>query len=176
MSKEFKLKEDGYLLTPTFRVSFPYLFKTNDYGFYTVKMIFDEDTDFSVFEDTLQEVIADKWLKGAKKDLMLPLMDGDDANRPELEGKMHMNAKSKFQPLIVDRQGVDILDEGELYAGCYARAVIGFYAYENKKVGKAGVSLSLRSIQKVKEGEPFTKFVKASDEFDALDDNGVADL
>ena len=66
-------------------------------------------------------------------------------------------AKKSGAPKVVDQQMQQILDEGELYAGCYARMSVHAYAYaptkENPQI-KTGVSFGLNNVQKVADGEP----------------------
>lgn len=57
-------------------------------------------------------------------------------------------------------------DEGnadEIYPGCYCRATVNVYSYDNK--GK-GVALGLRNLQKVKDGPRLDNRVAAEDDFD----------
>ena len=65
---------------------------------------------------------------------MIPLRPEDEA----YADSMFLNANSKQAPQIVDRQVQPILDQSEIYSGCYGRVSITFYAYNsngNKGVG-----------------------------------------
>jgi hypothetical protein len=74
-------------------------------------------------------------------------------------------ASSKRRPGIVDKSGAPITIENseEFYAGCYARASVLPFAYNNK-FGK-GVGIGLGNLQKVGDGESFSGFTSAEDDF-----------
>ena len=82
-----------------------------------------------------------------------PLRDGD-AERPDDEayaGCYFINASSKTQPQIVDKQVQPILDQNEVYSGCYGRVSVNFYAFNTN--GNKGVACGLGNIQKIRDGE-----------------------
>lgn len=82
-----------------------------------------------------------------------PLRDGD-AERPDDEayaGCYFMNASSKNQPQIVDKQVQPILDQSEVYSGCYGRVSVNFYAFNSN--GNKGIACGLGNIQKIRDGE-----------------------
>lgn len=93
--------------------------------------------------------------------LTSPLQDGDGV-RPtdgepygeECHGHYLINAKANpsYPPKVVDRNRQEILDQSEVYSGCYARANISFYAYNSN--GNKGVACGLNAIQKTRDGEP----------------------
>lgn len=92
---------------------------------------------------------------GGKKPakLKLPLRDGDE-ERPEDEAYANcffLNASSKTKPGIVDKNVNPILDQEEVYSGCYARVSLNFYPFDTN--GNKGVAVGLGNIQKVKDGE-----------------------
>lgn len=178
MSKNvFVLKEDGSMLTPEFRVSFPHIIEPNDDGKYGVAMIFEQDTDFSVLEKVIAAKKKEVWPKGPKGVYSEPILDGDEseAKREELIGKFYINAKAgKYKPGLCDAQRQDITDEAEFYPGCWARAVVTIYSW--KYMGKCGISVNVRNIQKIRDDEPLISRVRAADEFDAVEDQETSDL
>jgi hypothetical protein len=96
-----------------------------------------------------------------------PLHDGDGVKPnsgepygPECHGCYVMNASSKQKPVIVDAFRNEITDPGEVYSGCYGRAAINFYGYNNKK---KGIGAGLLSIQKLHDGDPFGTVGSADD-------------
>ena len=102
--------------------------------------------------------------------LKLPLRDGD-IERPDDEAYKNsyfINANSKDKPQIVDRNVQPILDQSEVYSGCYARVSISIYAF-NKGVNK-GIGCGLGNIQKVADGEPLGGRTRAEDDFSVYDD------
>lgn len=90
-----------------------------------------------------------------------PLRDGDGMNRngephgSEYHGHWFINAKSPEgrKPFVVDQNVQPIIDQSEIYPGCYVNAALQFYPY-NHKTGGVGISASLQGVQKVKDGEP----------------------
>ena len=81
--------------------------------------------------------------------------DGDTPNGnpygEECEGCYVMAVSSTKKPTIVDRDKAPIVDEDEVYSGCYARAVLNFYGYDAQ--GKKGISAGLNGIMKLADGE-----------------------
>ncbi len=110
----------------------------------------------------------------SKASIKLPLRDGDDEREDEAyQGCYFLNANSKTPPQIVDRRVKPILDQSEVYSGCYAKVSINFYAFNTN--GNKGVACVLGNIQKVKDGEPLSGRSNASDDFDTeLDDDFLA--
>jgi len=176
MKQVFQLKQDGAFLTPEFRVSFPRIFEPDEYGKFGCSMIFDKDVDFSVLEKAIEVKIKEVWPKGKpKREFLYPILDGENSDREEHEGKFYINGKSgKYRPGLVDAAMVQITDESEFYPGCYARAVVTLYHWVY--LGKCGISVNIRNIQKTRDGEPLISRVSASDEFDSVADTSVADL
>lgn len=107
------------------------------------------------------------------------LHDGDgtrDSGEPygeECKGCYVITVSSKQKPVIVDNMRNPITDPAEVYSGCYGRASINFYGYN--QAGKKGVSAGLLSIQKLHDGEPFGT-VGSADDFDDDFEDEVDDL
>ncbi|CAH0435475.1 DUF2815 domain-containing protein [Clostridium neonatale] len=103
--------------------------------------------------------------------LKLPLRDGD-IERPEDEAykdSYFVNANSKDRPQIVDKSVKPILDQSEVYSGCYGRVSITFYAFNSN--GNKGIACGLGNIQKIKDGEPLSGRSSASDDFITEEDD-----
>lgn len=97
------------------------------------------------------------------------LTDGGEPRGPEFAGHWFIVAKSsaKRKPFIVDGQMNPIIDEGEVYSGCFANVAVQFFGYANS--GNRGISASLTGVQKVKDGERLGgPAVEASDVFSML--------
>lgn len=99
----------------------------------------------------------------------LPLYDGDGV-RPngepfgeECKGHMVIRASSKDQPHVVDLNVQPILNPQDVYSGCYVRASINFFAYNQN--GNRGIGCGLNAIQKVEDGEALTSRVSAQEAF-----------
>lgn len=167
------------LTTGIFRVSFPHVFKSqttpNGDQKYSVVMLFDKKNreDIKKLEDLAKSAAYEKWgedaVKNKKIKLSWPFRDGEEKAEQYdgYEGMVFANASSKNKPKVVDRAVEPIVDEGEFYPGCYARAAINAYAWEWK--GKKGVSFGLINLQKVKDGEKFGFSSKPEDDFESIE-------
>ena len=103
--------------------------------------------------------------------LKLPLRDGD-VDRPDDEaykGCYFLNANSKDRPGIVDQNVKPILDQTEFYSGCYGRASITFYAFNQN--GNKGIACGLQNLQKLSDGEPLSGRSRAEDDFTTAEDD-----
>ncbi len=101
--------------------------------------------------------------------LKLPLRDGD-VDRPDdaaYANSYFLNANSKERPGIVDRAVNTILDQDEVYSGCYGKASIVFFAFNNN--GNKGVACGLQNLQKLSDGEALSGRAKAEDDFSISD-------
>jgi hypothetical protein len=103
--------------------------------------------------------------------LKLPLRDGD-IDRPDDEdykNSYFINANSKDKPQIVDKNVKPVLDQSEVYSGCYGRASISLFAYNTN--GNKGVACGLQNLQKLSDGEPLSGRSRAEDDFTSADDD-----
>lgn len=109
------------------------------------------------------------------KTIKLPLRDADeeDVDDVNYEGMMFFNATSTRKPQIVDRRVQPILDQEEVYSGCYCNVSVNFYAFSVD--GNKGIAAGLNNIQKVKDGEHLAGGSSAEDDFEDLDDDGDDD-
>lgn len=98
---------------------------------------------------------------------------GGDPFGPECKGCWVITVSAKNKPVVVDAAGQPILDAGEVYSGCYGRASINFYGFN--QAGKKGISAGLLAIQKLHEGEPFGTVGSADDFNDGYTDGGAGD-
>ena len=78
-------------------------------------------------------------------------------------GHYIINVSSKVQPQIVDGNLNPIINPTEFYSGCYGRASINFFAYNNN--GNKGISAGLNNLQKLEDGEPLGSFTTAEQDF-----------
>ena len=102
--------------------------------------------------------------------LKTPLRDGD-IDRPDDEAykdSYFINANSKDKPQIVDKNVKPILDQSEVYSGCYGRASITFYAFNSN--GNKGIACGLGNLQKLADGNALSGRTKAEDEFSTFED------
>jgi hypothetical protein len=103
--------------------------------------------------------------------LKIPLRDGDidRADDEAYKDSYFVNANSKDKPGIVDRNVKPIIAQDELYSGCYGRASITFYAFNQN--GNKGIACGLQNLQKLADGEPLSSRSRAEDDFSTVDDD-----
>ncbi|MBS1776006.1 MAG: DUF2815 family protein [Bacteroidetes bacterium] len=97
--------------------------------------------------------------------LKLPLRDGD-VERPDDEAYTNsyfINATSKTKPGVVDKDLNPVMDQGDVYSGCYGRVSINFYPFNTS--GNKGIACGLNNIQKLKDGEPLGGKASAEADF-----------
>ena len=185
MAKQERVK----LRTPPFRLSFPNVFAPSSYEgsapkysismlFYPEKMNPKQAKLFKALESAAENAVRDhfKIAKGKKLpgNLKMPLRDGDE--KPDLDGYgdgcRFASASSKMKPGVIDLDGIEIDDPEELYAGCWCRATLTVYAYDN--IGK-GAAFGLYNLQKVADDDSFSSRTSAEDDFadDDWDDDDL---
>ncbi len=121
-------------------------------------------------EAAVQEGIANTFGGTRPPRLSMPLYDGDGV-RPssgepfgeECKGHMVMTASSLQQPSVVDINVQPIINQAEIYSGCYGRVSLRFFAYN--KNGNKGVGCGLGNVQKLADGEPLSGRTSAADDF-----------
>ena len=78
-------------------------------------------------------------------------------------GHYIINVSTKNQPQVVDANLNPIINPTEVYSGCYGRASINFFAYNNN--GNKGISAGLNNLQKLEDGEPLGSMTTAEQDF-----------
>ena len=110
-----------------------------------------------------------KFLAGYKT----PLRDGDterDTDKsPEYKGMYFLNASSSMKPQVVDADVNPVMDQTEVYSGCYGRVSINLYAFNQK--GGIGIAAGLNNVQKIADGEPLGGRSTAEEDFGAEADD-----
>lgn len=141
---------------------------------YSVSCIIDKDDKDTIVKiqkaiELAKEEGKGKWGGKIPANLKTPLRDGD-IDRLEDEaysGAMFLNANSRQAPQVVDKKVQPILDQSEVYSGCYGRVSVTFYAYNSN--GNKGIAAGLGNVQKLRDGEPLGSRANAKDEFDAVE-------
>lgn len=178
-------KNLGKFLTPVFRVAFPKVFELDTYGGgagkYTLDAIW-EPAKFSANDKKLWQEL----LKGMdtacldtfkKKRLELPsthrlgIRDGEEKTAEGYgAGKVFAKLASNkpFGVVDIERRAISPAEGNahELYAGCYARAFVRPYTFNDQ--GK-GVRLVILSLQKVGDGPQLGGGSNAAAEFEGID-------
>lgn len=109
------------------------------------------------------------------KGLRLPIRDGDAEHEEgkrgvEYKGFWFMNASSKNQPGVVDDKLKPIMDTDEFYSGCWGRADVNFFPYN--QAGNRGVGVGLNNLMKLKDDDRLDGRMKAEDAFASYADAG----
>lgn len=112
----------------------------------------------------IKKAIADELLEGQEKfwkgkkpaNLWNPLRDGDEEKdpdeHPEYAGMYFLTAKSDIKPILLGPDGEEVFDQSELYSGCWGRANLSFFCFNNKT---KGVGVGLNALKKTKDDTPF---------------------
>lgn len=108
------------------------------------------------YGEKLQKLIKAK--KNLPPNFKNPLHDGDEEreDNEEYADKMYINASNKHQPHIVGTEKDEggqfevLYDDEDFYSGCYGRATLNFFAFNNQS---QGVGCSLENLQKLADGE-----------------------
>lgn len=118
---------------------------------------------------TLEEGVASVFKGVMPASPKMPIYDGDgvrpsgEAFEPECKGHWVMTANSNSAPEIVDASCNPILSKNEFYSGCYGRASLRFYAYNQN--GNKGVGCGLGNVQKLEDGQPLDGRTTAAEDF-----------
>lgn len=176
---------DSIVLTPEFRVSFPYVLtgqeQVRDDGKkvtkYSVCLLFPKGADLSLLVKMVEKCMADKFGPDKSKWPKIRLPFRDQADKADKwkgyePGAYYFTATSNEKPGVVgpeataDGKPRRITEPSEFYAGCYAVATVNAFYYKTK--GNEGIGIGLRNIQKTREGEPLGNRASAETEFKPL--------
>ncbi len=170
-------------LTPVFRLSFPNLFEAKGfddskpkYGLAAVwipsKFTAGDKKRWKEMMGALDAESRQRFKK-AWKDLPANFKRGvrDGAEKADLEGygegTRFANLTTQMRPGVIDVEKNKIAPEegnaDEIYPGCYCRATVTVYSYDNK--GK-GVALGLMNVQKIKDGPRLDSRTDAAEDFE----------
>ena len=94
--------------------------------------------------------------KAAVPNLRLPLRNGSEefemGNRgEEYNGHKFLNATSKNAPGIVGPDNQPLMDQNEIYSGCYCYVDLAFFGYN--QAGNRGIGVGFNNIMKYKDGD-----------------------
>lgn len=150
-------------LTPEFRASFVALFRpsapqgSNQEPKYSIRAMFPPTTDLKALKAAAQQAAAEKWGDKIPKSLRSPFRRNDELENP-VPGigddwiVMTFSAKQDRRPGLVGPKLEDIIDDSLIYSGCWMRAEVRPYAYDNQ--GNRGVSFGLQNAQKLRDDDP----------------------
>ena len=182
------------VVTPVFRLSFPHLFVPQTFqqgsepkfglsAVWTQSKFSDADKKrWKAMVALLNEESVAKFkvkVKDLPANVKRGVRDGDEKSDLEGygEGTKFANITSKMRPGVVDKSKQPIGPEhgnaDEIYPGCYCRATVTAYSYDNK--GK-GVALGLQNVQKIADGDRLDSRTDAAEDFeDDIDEEWLDD-
>lgn len=183
MAKSKIKNNEGVKFTmPTFRLSFPHVFKPTQFTkngkpqgepFYDISMLYKKSNVEVV--NAVKKAIHQAKVKAFGKDkakwpkIKNPWTDGDEmTDLKGYEGHLVLRAKSKNKPQVVNREKEKLEDEGQLYGGCYAQAAVTIKVTEMG--GNYFLTIYLQAVRKVKDGTPFGG-INVKEAFDDLEDD-----
>ena len=165
------------VITPEFRVSYPVLFepKKNDLNGkmeYGVVAVFKPGTDLSPLNKAITELLTEKfgtdkakWPKPMRNPIRKCEEKEKDGKLPDgyEAGGHFITLKATQRPGLVDENVAAIIDQTQFYAGCWARAQVNPYFYDQK--GNKGVSFGLNNVQKLRDDKALGNRMRAEDAF-----------
>lgn len=111
-----------------------------------------------------------KCWNGAMPPLVASAVHDGDGVRPngeafgeECRGCWVFTASSKQPPQVVDINLNPIINQSDVYSGCYARVCVNFFPYNSN--GKRGIGIGLQAVQKLEDGEPLGGRISAAEAF-----------
>lgn len=111
-----------------------------------------------------------KCWNGAMPPMVATAVHDGDGIRPngepfgeECKGHWVFTASSKQPPQVVDINCNPILNQSDVYSGCYARVCVNFFPYNSN--GKRGIGIGLQAVQKIEDGEPLGGRISAAEAF-----------
>ncbi len=97
------------------------------------------------------------------------LRDGDlEKNDVAYDDSYFINCTSTAKPGVCDKDCVDIIRPSQFYSGCYGRASITFYAYNNSP-DMQGIGCTINNVQKLADGEKLGAFCSPAEDFSKTD-------
>jgi hypothetical protein len=164
--------------TPEFRVSYPHVFKphavpgSGQEPKYSVTMLLPKTANLDGLKSAITEALTAKFGadRSAWPKIRNPIRDGDGedfAGKKGYQGNYVLSARTSDKPGVIDASGNEIINEGDFYGGCYAKATVVAFWYE--KAGNKGVAFALNNLLKTRDGEPFGQ-AKADAASDFKDD------
>lgn len=178
-----KIKKNGDVITGLVRLSYPHLFEKDEASDkYSASLIIpgDDKESLKVLNEAIEKAKesgkSSEWGGKVPGKLTLPIHDGAESTDSSgaYEGNYYFSARSSRKPKLFDEDGIEVIDSDDLYPGCYVRAIIAFYPYNNSQ---NGVGVILKGIKKVKDGDPLGGSSNVTaDDFDEEDDDIDDDL
>ncbi len=158
--------DDTKMTTGRVRLSYAHLFtprkQESGEDKYGATLLIPKTDAFTL--NKLWACMANAKQKGIEKGMKIPehyshtVYDGDGFRKngepfgPEAKGCYVISVSNSDKPVLIYVDQTALTEPRELYSGCYARAVINFFAYDRN--GNKGISASLQAVMKLSDGEP----------------------
>jgi hypothetical protein len=184
-------KGSAHMISPIVRFSYANVFEPRQTPSgdmkYSVACLLPKEDDKGVQEikNAIQKAIDDglsknTFAKPHVRALRLPLRDGDEETdndgNPKYKGYWFFNANSANQPGLVGKDLKPLMTKDEFYSGCWGRADVNFFPYN--QAGNRGIGVGLNNLMKEKDDDRLdgrqsaeTAFEKYSESDAAVEDD-----
>ncbi len=170
------------VITPKAILSYPHLHEpqpgmNGGKAKYSAALVFPAGTDLKALAEAVAAAAEAKWPGKAQKMLQSGALKSPFRKGEEKEyaaGSVFINVRTETKPGVVSAQADPATGKPaaipadkirtELYPGCYVRASVTAFAFDNS--GNKGVSFALNNIQKLGDGDRLDGRVAAENEFD----------
>lgn len=171
-------------MTSEFRAAYPNVIEPKlntlsnkeEYG---MTCLFPDGADLSNLIAMALAATVKKWGEDKSKwpkDLQSPFKDQSEFKNNDTDklydgakpGCKMIRIKSYDQPVVYDQQKNEILEERNFYGGCFARATVSAFAFDQGK--NRGISFWFNAVQKTKEGEPLGGRSNPESDFEAIEE------
>ena len=155
-------------------ISFPCLFKKNDYNntYYEVDVLYRRGSAVhQQFSELDEQAIRNRWPDGAPKGVISCIKSGDEKNEARAQagkeplesydGMLFSKLRTQSQPRVTGPNNEVIDDPMLLKGGNICVLSVSAFPYDNttdaakKKFGKKGIWLTLYGLRKLQEGKVF---------------------
>lgn len=115
---------------------------------------------------------------GKKPNKMVQVKDGDDEDafttyNQEYAGNWVFSASNKRKPIILDTDNKPVMDERDVYSGCYARLALKAFPFNAAEGRAIGVSISLDVVKKTRDGDPLDGSITADAAAEMFEDDDL---
>lgn len=167
-------KDARHCITPKARLNYAHIFapKSGPNGeepSYSCVLVFDPGTDLAGLKNAAWAAAKEKWGDKARQmQLRNPFRNNADKQGQEgfPAGGVFITCRTKNKPGLVDQSTQPIMDNNGLYSGCWVRASIRAFTYDNK--GNKGISFALLNIQKMGDGDRLDNRRSPDQDFEPL--------
>lgn len=176
-------KGSKHMITPIVRFSYANVFEprktpSGDMKYSVACLLPKEDTKgHQEITNAIQKAVdaglsKNVFAKPHVRQLRLPIRDGDeekdDEGKPKYKGFWFINANSSNRPGLIDKSLKPLMSKDEFYSGCWGRADVNFFPYN--QAGNRGVGVGLNNLMKEKDDDRLDGRQAAEDAFSKYGD------